>query len=418
MSTSNKLNGTQLYGFGKLKVKLQMMGNEVLKALPLKQKLALNYGAKESKLTNLDGKIFSNTFTPYFPSLAYDRYLSGAVKIATGTPTPVITNFAVTAKCYCSCWHCSFSDRNKEDGMNTEQMKTSIAEVQDMGVSVIGLTGGEPLIRKDLEEIIASIDSRSMPIMFTTGFGLTRERVRKLKEAGLVIPVLSLDHYTAEVHDKGRGRKGIFEGTLKAIQMFKDEGFYVAVSFVPNKSLVDDKKEFFKMLDFFTELGINDMRLTSPILSGKLTSRPEEKLSKENIETIWQFQKRAFKTKGAPNVFAYDCFESKEFYGCTAGYNYLFIDSDGNASPCDFTMLSLGDVREESIPVIWERMSAMFKGPGCDCYANRIHDVVAKLNLTTWPVPPNLSKQVIEEVVPHDPKNLPKFFKKMGFKGN
>ena len=136
--------------------------------------------------------------------------------------------------------------------MSLEQMKKSIREVQDMGVSVIGLTGGEPLIREDLEEIIASIDSRSMPIMFTTGFGLTVERVRKLKEAGLVIPVLSLDHYTSEVHDKGRGRKGIFEGTLKAIQMFKDEGFYVAVSFVPTKSLVDDKKEFFKMLDFFT----------------------------------------------------------------------------------------------------------------------------------------------------------------------
>ncbi|MHA1110906.1 MAG: radical SAM/SPASM domain-containing protein [Promethearchaeota archaeon] len=411
-----KINGKQLYGFSKLKVKLQMMNNKVLKSLNLKQKLGLNYVAKESKLTDLNGRIFSNTFTPYFPSLAYDRYLKGAVKIATGTPSPVITNFAVTAKCYCSCWHCSFSDREKEDGMSTEQMKKSIAEIQDMGVSVIGLTGGEPLIREDLEEIISSIDSRSMPIMFTTGYGLTVERVRKLKEAGLVIPVLSLDHYTAEVHDKGRGRKGIFDGTLKAIEMFKDEGFYVAVSFVPTKSLVEDKKDFFKMLDFFMELGINDMRLTSPILSGKLTSRPEEKLTNENIQTIWEFQKKAFKTKGAPNVFAYDYFESKKFYGCTAGYNYLFIDSMGNASPCDFTMLSLGNVKEEPIQEIWKRMSSAFKGPGCDCYANRIHDTVAALNLKTWPVPPELSKQVIEKVTPHDPSNLPVFFKKMGFK--
>jgi MoaA/NifB/PqqE/SkfB family radical SAM enzyme len=228
--------------------------------------------------------------------------------------------------------------------------------------------------------------------------------------------VLSLDHYTAEVHDKGRGRKGIFEGTLKAIEMFKDEGFYVAVYFVPNKSLVDDKKEFFKMLDFFTDLGVNDMRLTSPILSGKLISRPEEKLSKENVKTIWEFQKKAFKRKSAPNVFAYDYFESKKFYGCTAGYNYLFIDSDGNASPCDFTMLSLGNVREEPISVIWERMSSMFKGPGCDCYANRIHDVVAEFGLKRWPVPPELSKKVVEQVIPHNPKNLPLFFKKMGFK--
>jgi MoaA/NifB/PqqE/SkfB family radical SAM enzyme len=254
--------------------------------------------------------------------------------------------------------------------------------------------------------------------MFTTGFGLTIERVRKLKEAGLVIPVLSLDHYTAEVHDKGRGRKGIFEGTLKAIEMFKDEGFYVAVSFVPTKSLVDEKKEFFKMLDFFTELGINDMRLTSPILSGKLTARPEEKLTKENIQTIWEFQKIAVNTKGAPNVFAYDYFESKQFYGCTCGYNYLFVDSSGNASPCDFTMLSLGNVKEEPIEGIWKRMSTAFEGPGVDCYANRIHDMVAGMNVKTWPVPPELSKKVVEAIPPHDPKNLPQFFKKMGFKRN
>ncbi len=411
-----KINGTRLYGLSKLPVKLKMMKNEVLKSLSLKQKLGLNYVAKESKLTNLNGRIFSNTFTPYFPSLAYDRYLKGAVKIATGTPSPVITNFAVTAKCYCSCWHCSFSDRNLEDGMSLEQMKKSIAEVQDMGVSVIGLTGGEPLIRDDLEEIIASIDSRSMPIMFTTGFGLTLERVKRLKEAGLVIPVLSLDHYTAEEHDKGRGRKGIFEGTLKAIKMFKEEGFYVAVSFVPTKNLVDEKKEFFKMLDFFTEIGINDMRLTSPILSGKLTTRPEEKLTKENIQTIWEFQKKAFKTKGAPNVFAYDYFESMKFYGCTAGYNYLFIDSQGNASPCDFTMLSLGNVRDEPVQSIWERMSSAFQGPGCDCYANRIHDMVANMDLKTWPVPPEMAENVVKEIPPHDPKNIPEFFKKMGFK--
>ena len=121
-----KINGTQLYGLSKLKVKLQMMQNEVLKSLPIKQKLGLNYVAKESKLTRLGERIFSNTFTPYFPSKAYDRYLAGAVKISTGTPAPVISNFAVTAKCYCSCWHCSFSDRDKEDGMSTEQMKKSM----------------------------------------------------------------------------------------------------------------------------------------------------------------------------------------------------------------------------------------------------------------------------------------------------
>ncbi len=62
-----------------------------------------------------------------------------------------------------------------------------------MGSSVIGLTGEEPLLRNDLEDIIACIDNRSMPIIFTTGYKLTKNRVRRLKEAGLEIPVISLD---------------------------------------------------------------------------------------------------------------------------------------------------------------------------------------------------------------------------------
>lgn len=411
-----KINGKQLYGLKALAVSLKMMKNEAMKTLTLKQKLGMNYVSKKSKLTDLNGKIFSNTFTPYFPSLAHERFLNRAVSTALGTPSPVVCNFAITSRCICNCWHCSFSDRDKKDGMSLEQLKKSISEVQDLGASVIGITGGEPLLRDDLEEIIASIDSRSMPIMFTTGYKLTIERVRTLKEAGLVIPVLSLDHYTAEVHDKGRGVKGIFEGTLKAIEMFKSEGFYVAVSFVPTKSLVDDKEDFFKTLDFFADLGVNDMRLTSPILSGKLTSRPEEKLTQENIETIFEFQKKAQKTKGYPNVFAYDFFESRKYYGCGAGYNYLFIDSQGNVSPCDFTMLSMGNVKELSVSSIWDNMSAIFLGPGCNCYANTIHDTVSEKKSNTWPLPMNLSKEVLQQHPPFNPDDIPVFYKKMGFK--
>ncbi|MHA1746784.1 MAG: radical SAM/SPASM domain-containing protein [Promethearchaeota archaeon] len=413
-----KINGEQLYGLKNLAASLKMMSNESIKKLNLKQKLALNYVSKESKLTNLNGRIFSNTFTPYFPSLAHDRFLAGAVKTALGTPSPVVCNFAITSQCICNCWHCSFSDRDLKDGMSLDQLKQSIAEVQDLGASVIGITGGEPLLRDDLEDIIASIDSRSMPIMFTTGYKLTKQRVRKLKEAGLVIPVLSLDHYTAEVHDKGRGVKGIFEGTLKAIEMFKDEGFYVAVSFVPTKSLVDDKTDFFKTLEFFADLGVNDMRLTSPILSGKLTSKPEEKLSPENIQTIYAYQKIARKTKGYPNVFAYDFFESEKYYGCGAGYNYIFIDSQGNASPCDFTMLSLGNVKEQPIAAIWKKMSSRFRGPGCHCYANVIHETVAEMKSTTWPLSEAVSAEVLKQHPPFNPKEIPVYYQKIGFKSS
>jgi MoaA/NifB/PqqE/SkfB family radical SAM enzyme len=411
-----EINGTQLYGLRKLLMTLKVGLNKELKALSWKQKLSLNYVNKESKMTRIGDKVYTNTFTPCFPSPAYDRFLRGVIATVSGNPFPVITNFAVTPQCPCNCWHCSFSDRSKKDILSLHQLKKSISEVQDLGTSVVGITGGEPLLRKDLEEIIASIDKRSMPIMFTTGFDLTSERVRRLKEAGLEIPVISLDHYLPEVHDKGRGREGMHEAALSAIRLFKEQGFYVAVSFVPDRKLVDDREAIFRTIDFFKDLGINDMRLTSPILSGHLTARPEELLTAENVKTIWEIQKKCTRTPGYPGVFAYDFFESDQYYGCGAGFNYMFVDSQGNVCPCDFTMLNFGNILETSIKEIWGQMNQEFCVPGCSCYANKSSGIIAEKKLTQWPLSENGSREVVKACPPYDRRRIPEFYVRMGLK--
>jgi MoaA/NifB/PqqE/SkfB family radical SAM enzyme len=388
--------------------------NKELKHLSIKQKLAMNYVSKESKLTKINDKIYTNTFTPYFPSLAYDRFLKGIVSITSGKPVPVVTNFAITPKCPCNCWHCSFSDRSKQDVLSFDQLQKAISEVQDLGTSVIGLTGGEPLLRDDLEDIIASIDKRSMPLIFTTGYELTRKRVKNLKKAGLEIPVISLDHYKPEIHDKGRRNSGIFDYALKAIKLFQDEGFYVAVSFVPDKPLVSDKQEIFKVIEFFKDIGINDMRLTSPILSGKLISKPEEKLSDENVKTIFEIQKICTRTKGYPGVFAYDFFESEKYYGCGAGFNYMFIDSQGNVCPCDFTMLSFGNIIDRSVRDIWEETSQHFFRPGPECYANVSNDVIFSKRTKEWPLKKQATLEILNECPSYNRERMPEFYKRMG----
>mgnify|MGYP000464680441 CR=1 FL=1 len=103
----NRHNGEQLYGLRRFMATLKMGRSKALKKLSLKQKLALNYVSKESKLTRIDGKVYSNTFTPYFPSMAYDRFLKGVIQVAQGQPLPVVTNFAVTPRCPCRCWRSS-----------------------------------------------------------------------------------------------------------------------------------------------------------------------------------------------------------------------------------------------------------------------------------------------------------------------
>ena len=167
------MNGRQLYGLSRLYATLKMGLHKELKNFNLKQKLALNYVSKESKLTEFNGEIYSNTFTPAYPSLAYDRFLQGLVKITSGAPWPVVTNFAVTSRCPCNCWHCSFSNRDKKDELTLKDLRQAISHVQDLGTSVIGFTGGEPLLRTDLEDIIASVKTSGIIGQRTATFELT-----------------------------------------------------------------------------------------------------------------------------------------------------------------------------------------------------------------------------------------------------
>jgi MoaA/NifB/PqqE/SkfB family radical SAM enzyme len=409
------MNGTQLYGLRRLAATLRMSRHPALKGLSIKQKLALNHVAKQSKLTRLDGQYYANTFTPPFPSEAYDRYLAGVISVCSGRPLPIITNFALTAKCPCHCWHCSFASRAKKNELSLAEVKEAIAQVKELGSSVIGFTGGEPLLRDDLEEIIAAAAGACAPLLFTTGFGLTPARARALKQAGLLMPVISLDHYTAEAHDRGRGRQGMFDTAREAIGMFQDEGLYVSVSFVPERQMVEQPREMWRTIEFFKELGVNDLRLTSPILSGRLTARPEEKLTPKNVRTIFDIQRRCTSSPGYPGVFAYDYFESEKFYGCGAGFNYLFIDAEGNLCPCDFTMISFGNLRERPLAEIWAETWGHFRQPGRVCYANVINDNVAARNSAVWPLGPADSQEVHGQCPSFDAQRLPEFYRRMSF---
>ena len=146
--------------------------------------------------------------------------------------------------------------------MSVEELKDEITQPQELGTSMIGFTGGEPLLRPDIEDIINLVGDKSMSLMFSTGYGLTKERVNGLKAAGLGIPVVSLDHYDAAKHDKRRGKEGMHATAIKAIEMYQAENMYVAVSFVSDHELIANLEESYKTLDFFISPDIHDIRLT------------------------------------------------------------------------------------------------------------------------------------------------------------
>jgi MoaA/NifB/PqqE/SkfB family radical SAM enzyme len=203
---------------------------------------------------------------------------------------------------------------------------------------------------------------------------------------------------------------------IKAIEMYQAEGMYVAVSFVPDHELISNSEELYKTLEFFKSLGINDMRLTSPILSGQLTDHPEEKLNGDDVARVHEIQKFLVKNKGYPACFAYDVFESEKFYGCGGGFHFIFVDSSGNVCPCDFCSVSLGNMRERPISEIWGEYTKIFRAPGCSCYANVISQSIADLHTTVRPLSIEQSRGVMQRCPSYTPGKVPVFYEKMGFK--
>lgn len=78
--------GQQLYGFQKIGGMLEMLKSPVMKTLSVRQLVAMNYVSNNSKLTRVGDKIYMNTFTPYFPSVAFERYVSGILQTINEAP--------------------------------------------------------------------------------------------------------------------------------------------------------------------------------------------------------------------------------------------------------------------------------------------------------------------------------------------
>ena len=104
---------------------------------------------------------------------------------------------------------------------------------------MIDLTGGEPLLRSDLEEICASFDDRSCIIVGTTGWGLTPARARSLRASGVFGMGISLDSTDKCEHDRLRGRNGAFRATTQALANAKEAGLYPYIVAVATREFLE-----------------------------------------------------------------------------------------------------------------------------------------------------------------------------------
>jgi MoaA/NifB/PqqE/SkfB family radical SAM enzyme len=135
---------------------------------------------------------------------------------------PSMISIAMTNRCNSRCKTCTYWKNNSaEHELTTAQWKECITKLRRWyGPFQYTLGGGEPLMRKDCEEIIShSLRSQAVPTVITNGIALTGKRINRLVSSGLTNLVISLNGISADTHDFSRGMTGNFDTILTAIEI-------------------------------------------------------------------------------------------------------------------------------------------------------------------------------------------------------
>ena len=177
-------------------------------------------------------------------------------------------------------------------------LRNLAGELQDLGAVMVTLTGGEPLLRDDLAEIVRAFDTRSCLVLGTTGEGLTAERARELRDSGVFAVGISLDS------DRGSGTRpaagqarGLPLGARGALQVARENGLYPYVVSVATREFLQ-RSRFLPFLRFAAGAGALEVHLLEPSATGKLAGQTEVLLTAAERQQLFDYQSEVAQTRG------------------------------------------------------------------------------------------------------------------------
>ncbi|MFP3871540.1 MAG: radical SAM/SPASM domain-containing protein [Candidatus Aenigmatarchaeota archaeon] len=340
----------------------KLLLNKKVRALPFRFKLFIfrHYFSlgRSDNLQKIEGKKVLSIYLPLFPSEAFDTFLDAQIKASKGKPVPEIVNISLTSGCENNCWHCN-TPGERED-LDTEVVLDAIEGLKELGTFQFLFTGGNPLLRDDLEELIRATGDPSIALVSTPGL-VDEERAKSLKEAGCQGVLVALEHHGEEKNDRTMGCEGAHRRSLKSIENVREAGMLTGSWIVVTSEKISDLDRY---LRYVKKKGVTDVAIFEPILSEK-----DKMLEEDEREYLKEIQKVARKRKDYPRIISGPFMDSEEFMGCTAGYNRIHISERGEVFPCDMLREEWGNIYEDDIKEIWNEMNSEYSEPICGCLA-------------------------------------------------
>jgi MoaA/NifB/PqqE/SkfB family radical SAM enzyme len=330
--------------------------------LPWRHLLYLLRRLRDERPHRFGRQIRIDSFFPPWPSPAFDRFCAALVA---RRRVPHSAYVAVTSRCPCRCAHCSYANRPPAEPA-AAQLRSLVAELKALGGAIVGFTGGDPLLREDLEDVVRAAKPELATIVFTTGRGLDPARAARLRDAGLDCLSLGLESADPARHDAVRGLSGSFAEAEAAAAACRGAGLYLAISTVATCERLA-AGELDRLHALADRWGARELRVLSPGATGGLAGRPEAMLGPAERDAVRRFHVERNRAGRGPAVAAAAHLESDELFGCGAGYHHVFVDAAGEVCPCDLAPWSFGNAYAGSLAEIWARMGETFPRPRCGC---------------------------------------------------
>lgn len=261
----------------------------------------------------------------------------------------------VTRRCNLRCQHCYLADYSGKDELSTNEIFNLIDQASDIGVSTFHITGGEPLVRKDIKDILIYIKNKGLyGQLYTNATLLNDEFIEFLNTINISVVKISLDGFNPETHDQFRRAKNSHHKAITAIQKLKKANIPVEIGSVINKVNI---KEAQQLIDFIKdELKLNyHIDSFVPVGQGLKNEKITEIDDWEYVNAMKDEISVAYhRSKEINKEIPVKEDKSKYFY-CGAGNSYVFITSRGIVKFCPSMSdeINGGSLRENSLKDIW-----------------------------------------------------------------
>lgn len=298
--------------------------------------------------------IIFSTWAPPMPGEIFNRMISAQVASILKKRIPDQFSIGITTHCPYDCIHCGAAGIVADPILTYDEINSAIQQAIDLGSYYIAFDGGETLLRKDLAQMVAKVDkTRAVAACFTSGFSLNEQRARDLKAAGLFAAHMSLDSPDEAEHDRVRGRQGAFKNTVDGIGHMVDADILTDLFVVVSPHNIDDLDGFY---NFAADMGMQEMSIYEIIAVGRWLDHEDEVISSKDVDRLGKFQRSMNKKAEGPRVTSFPNFMGPDQFGCFAGRRWMHATAGGDVLPCAYTPLSFGNIREEKLSAIWDRM--------------------------------------------------------------